>query len=96
MRAATDVVDTMLAHARRDIRECLPNVGAGLAIIPKDEYVTTLPEFADLKGKRDFTGRAYESFRIRGLGGVKGTARDRNLGKRTCCGCRETLMPLLT
>ena len=72
LRAATDVVDTMLAHARRDIRECLPNVGAGLAIIPKDEYVTTLPEFAYLKGKGDFTGRTYESFRIRGLGGVKG------------------------
>ncbi len=72
LHAAADVLGTMLADVRPDIRECLPRVGAALAIIPKDEYVTTLPEFAPLKGKSDFTGRTYESFRIRGTGAVIG------------------------
>ncbi len=43
-----------------------------MAIIPKDEYITTLPEFAWLKGRTDFTGRTYESFQLRGAGAVKG------------------------
>ena len=66
-----DIVDVMLS-GREDISDCMADVGGGLAIIPKDEYVTTLPEYAYLKGRSDFTGRTYESFQLRGLGGVKG------------------------
>jgi hypothetical protein len=69
--AAGDIVNTMLS-GRQDISGCMADVDAGLAIIPKDEYVTTLPEFAFLKGRSDFTGRTYESFLIRGLGAIKG------------------------
>ena len=69
--AAGDIVSTMLS-GRRDIANCMANVGAGLAIIPKDEFVTTLPEFSYLKGTSDFTGRSRDSFAIRGLGAVKG------------------------
>ena len=68
---AGDIVGAMLS-GRQDIADCMAVVGAGLAIIPKDEYITTLPEFAWLKGQSDFTGRTYESFQIRGLGAVKG------------------------
>ena len=68
---AGDIVGTMLS-GRQDIADCMADVGAGLAIVPKDEYITTLPEFVWLKGQSDFTGRAYESFLIRGLGAVKG------------------------
>ena len=68
--AAGDMVSTMLS-GRRDIGDCMANVGAGLAIIPKDEYVTALPEFSHLVGTSDFTGRPRDSFAIRGLGGVK-------------------------
>ena len=69
--AAGDIVSTMLS-GRQDIDDCMAHVGAGLAIIPKDEYVTTLPEFAHLVGTSDFTGRPRDSFAIRGLGAVKG------------------------
>ena len=68
--AAGDIVSAMLS-GRQDIGDCMANVGAGLAIIPKDEYVTTLPEFAYLKGTSDFTGRPRDSFAIRGLGAIK-------------------------
>ncbi len=69
--AAGDIVGAMLS-GRQDIADCMANVGAGLAIIPKDDYVTTLPEFSYLKGTSDFTGRPRDSFAIRGLGAVKG------------------------
>ena len=71
--AAADIVDVML-DGRDDLPKCLANTGAGLAIIPKDEYITTVPEFAFLKGKIDHTDpnmdRPYDSFIIRGAGGV--------------------------
>ena len=70
--AAADVVGWMLETARPDIPDCMADVGADLAIIPRDEFVTSLPEFAFLSGGSDFTGRTYDSFAIRGLGAVKG------------------------
>ncbi len=72
LHAAAATVDLMHARIRADFPPCLAETGAALAIIPKDEPVTTLPEFAPLKGKRDFTGRSYHSLAIRGLGAVKG------------------------
>lgn len=71
LSAAADIAAWML-DGRQDIGECMVNVGAAIAIIPKDEFVTTLPEFAHLKGRSDFTGRTYDSFEIRGLGAVRG------------------------
>jgi hypothetical protein len=71
LSAAADVVRWML-DGRQDIAKCMANVGAAIAIIPKDEFVTALPEFARLKGRADFTGRNYDSFQLRGLGAVKG------------------------
>ena len=65
------IVDVMLS-GREGIADCMANVGGDLAIVPKDEHITTLPEYAWLKGRSDFTGRTYESFLIRGLGGVRG------------------------
>ena len=72
LHVAADTLDRMLDNIRRGIPECLAASGADLAIIPKDSYVTALPEFAYLKGKRDRTGRPYEGFALRGLGGVPG------------------------
>ncbi len=72
MSVAADLVRWMLRTARQDIVDCMANVGAGVAIIPRDDFVTTLPEFANLRGKSDFTGRTYDSFQIRGLGAVRG------------------------
>lgn len=68
---AADTIRPMLS-GREDLSDCMADAGGGLAIIPRDEYVTTLPEYAYLKGRSDFTGRTYESFQLRGLGGVKG------------------------
>ena len=72
LTAAGDVIGWMLGTARDDIVACLARVGAGLAIIPEGEFVTTVPEFAWLAGDADFTGRTYESMAIRGLGAVEG------------------------
>ena len=71
LRTAAATIDRMLAHIRRDIPECLSAAGAGLAIIPKDEYITALPEFAWLKGETTPDGRAYDSFQIRGQSAVR-------------------------
>ena len=72
--AAADILDVML-DGREDVSKCLADAGAGLTIIPKDEYVTTVPEFAFLKGKIDNTdpnlSRPYDAFIIRGQGGHK-------------------------
>ena len=72
LAAAGDVIRWMLGTTRQDVRACMEDMGAGLAIIPRDEFVTSLPEFAFLSGGADFTGRTYDSFAIRGLGAVRG------------------------
>ena len=69
--AAADMISPMLS-GRADIGPCMADVGAELAIVPKDEWITTLPEWYFLKGRQDFTGRTYDSFQIRGGGGVRG------------------------
>ena len=72
LSAAGRVIGWLLGTARHDVADCMGGMGAGLAIIPRDEFVTSLPEFAVLSGRSDFTGRTYDSFAIRGLGAVKG------------------------
>lgn len=70
--AAAAVVRWMLGSARSDIPPCMVAAEASLAIIPKDDFVTVLPEFARLSGQADFTGRTYDSFDLRGFGAVRG------------------------
>jgi hypothetical protein len=65
---AKKIVAMMLEHIRPDIRERLASKKASLAIIPRDQFVTSLPEFSYLSGRFDINGNPYDSFRIRGLG----------------------------
>ena len=62
----------MLGNVRPDIRARLVASKAAIAITPKDRFVTALPEFAYQSGRKDATGREYDSFKIRGLGAVVG------------------------
>ena len=71
LQRASGIVNAMLS-GRRDIQTCMARTGAQLAVIPRNRYVTDLPEYSHLAGRADFTGRTYESFHIRGLGAVKG------------------------
>ncbi len=59
-----------MLSGRQDIAECMDEVDMELAIIPKDEKITTLPEFRFLEGTKTFDGRSYES--VRGGGAVRG------------------------
>ena len=72
LEAAAAIVNWMLGSARSDIANCMAEVEAGIAIIPMEKFVTSLPEFARLSGQADFTGRTYDSFELRGLGAVRG------------------------
>ena len=69
LQAGAEIVDAMLS-GREDIPECMAQKGGDLAIVPKDQVNTDLPEFADLKGTKDFTGRSRDTFELRGLGGT--------------------------
>jgi hypothetical protein len=72
LTAAAVIVTQMLGNVRSDIRARLMASKAAIAITPKDRYVTALPEFARQSGRKDGTGREYDSFNIRGLGAVVG------------------------
>jgi hypothetical protein len=61
-----------MLKGREDIRVRLVERKAALAIIPKGSYITALPEFASLSGKKDPNGSAYDSFAVRGAGAVIG------------------------
>ena len=70
LRAGADIVVTMLS-GRQDLARCMAQRGAALAIIPRDQPVTTLPEYAHLRGTYDFTGRSRDTFDLRGLGAAE-------------------------
>ena len=55
-----------------DIRERLVTVGAEIGIIPRDAFITDLPEFSNLSGRLDRSGQAYDSVAIGGLGASRG------------------------
>ena len=59
-------------NVRDDIAWCMVRERAELAIIPKDQPVTSLLEYAYLRGTSDFTGRSRDSYAIRGLGAIFG------------------------
>ena len=67
LHAGADIVVTMLS-GRQDLARCMAQRGAALAIIPRDQPVTALPEYAHLRGTYDFTGRSRDTFDLRGLG----------------------------
>ena len=68
LQAAAHIMDVML-DGRADIAECMANAGAGMLIIPKDDPLTSLPEYSHWKGKSDpNAGRSYDEI-IRGSGG---------------------------
>ena len=71
VEAGAEIVAAMLS-GRQDIVQCMSRRGGDLAIIPRDQVNTDLPEFAHLSGTMDFTGRRRDTFEIRGLGGVAG------------------------
>ena len=71
VEAGAEIVASMLS-GRQDVARCMFRSRAELAITPGDEPVTSLPEFEDLVGTTDFTGRRRDSFEIRGLGAVRG------------------------
>ena len=69
--AAADIISLMLAH-QPDIARRMSDAGASLAIIPKDRYITEIPELSYLQGRRDPNGNPYDSFTVRGAGGIRG------------------------
>lgn len=68
---AADIVRLMMAH-RPDIAQRMADAGASLAIVPKDRYITEIPELSYLQGRNDPNGNPYDSFRVRGAGGIRG------------------------
>ncbi len=71
VEAGAEVAAAMLS-GRDDIVLCMARERAELAIIPEDRTLTSLPEYAYLKGTSDFTGRGRDTFDIRGVGAVPG------------------------
>ena len=70
LEAGADTVRVMLAH-RPDIARRMAEAGAALAIVPKDRYITEIPELGYLKGRLDLNGNPYDSFTVRGAGGIR-------------------------
>ena len=58
-----------LTH-RTDMARSMAEAGAALAIVPKDGHITEIPELGYLKGRLDLNGKPYESFTVRGAGGI--------------------------
>ena len=68
---ASNIVGLMLAH-QPDVAQRMSDAGASLAIIPKDRYITEIPELSYLQGRLDPNGNPYDSFTVRGAGGMTG------------------------
>ncbi len=71
VEAGTEIVDVMLS-GRPDIAQCMARRRGDLVIVPRDQTLTSLPEYQHLEGTTDFTGRRRDNFDIRGVGGVPG------------------------
>ena len=86
LKAGAEMVAAMLS-GREDIVRCMARTRAELSIIPRDQTLTSVPEYAYLKGTTDFTGRSRDTYDLRGVGGVPGqpvssTAEEQVLGNR--------------
>jgi len=66
---ARHTITIMLKH-RSDIAQRMKINKAAVAIIPRKAFITELPEFADISGRLDPNGNPYDSFDIRGAGGI--------------------------
>ena len=66
---AKEIVEAMLKN-RPDVARRLAEKKAELAIIPRESYITALPEFARLSKQKDPNGNAYDSFAVRGAGAI--------------------------
>jgi hypothetical protein len=62
---------SIMLRNRPDIADRMQNRKASLAIIPHRSFITVLPEFKRLSGKNDPNGNPYDSFKVRGAGGVR-------------------------
>ena len=71
LEVGANTIRHMLAH-RPDIAQRMSDAGAALAIIPKDRYITEIPELSYLQGRQDPNGNPYDSFMVRGAGGIAG------------------------
>lgn len=71
LKVAKQAITKMLSR-RPDIAERMKDRKAALAIIPRNAFITILPEFSSLSGKNDPNGNPYDSFKVRGAGGVPG------------------------
>ena len=69
LEAGAETVRVTLAH-RPDIARRMAEAGAALAIVPKSRYITEIPELGYLKGRLDLNGNPYDSFAVRGSGGI--------------------------
>ena len=84
VEAGAEIVAAMLS-GREDLARCMARSRAELAIIPRDRTLTSLPDYAHLKGTVDFTGRSRDTYDLRGVGAVPGlpvssTAEEQVLG----------------
>ena len=84
VEAGSEIVAAMLS-GREDLARCMARSRAELAIIPRDRTLTSLPDYAHLKGTVDFTGRSRDTYDLRGVGAVPGlpvssTAEEQVLG----------------
>ncbi len=73
VESGAEIVAAMLS-GRQDIAPCMARRKGDLAIVPRDQPLTSLPEYQHLEGTTDFTGRRRDNFDIRGVGGVRGLA----------------------
>jgi alpha-glucosidase len=71
LTAAKRTIERMLA-AQPEIAKRMRVQRAALAIIPRKAFITSLPEFSAQRGKNDSNGNPYDSFKVRGAGGVPG------------------------
>ena len=71
VEAGAEIVAAMLS-GREAIVRCMARRRVELAIIPRDRTLTSLPDYAFLKGTKDFTGRSRDTFELRGVGAVPG------------------------
>ena len=63
---------TIMLRARPDIAKRMKDLKAAIGIIPRNAFITVLPEYSNLSGKKDSNGNPYDSFKIRGAGAVPG------------------------
>lgn len=80
LQRAREIVLQMTA-ARQDIKTKLAQAGTSMAVIPKNGFLTQLPEYAKFKGQITVDGRSFDSLRAYGpaRGRLTGATSEENL-----------------